>query len=139
MGSTEFETYNVRFTIELSTTAESGRQRLEAALAGTSQELGGTLRRARIDQVDSRIFANAVATTNVALLAFLGFHLNGAAASGKYDAISVQAIKEEIEAGTIFTFLHRELDDDIDLGMIGPAEQEELENEWQALLIVNED
>ena len=67
-------------------------------------------------------------------LTFLAFYINGAIDSGKYSDVSISLIADQIEAGTIFTFLQTRLADDIDLSILDEAKRKELLSEWQDLL-----
>ncbi len=129
-------TYVVRITFDMSNTANDdlrGSKAVRARVWSWLESLGATVRRVSVDEVESRMGETAVATAKITLLTFLGFHLNGAAGSGKYGHVSIERVKEEIKARGIFEFLARELGDDAGLSMLGPAEQEELGEEWAVL------
>lgn len=64
-------------------------------------------------------------------LAFLGFYLNGAAGSGKYDQLTIQRVKAAIDDARIFDVLQAELGDDLDVSIIDAPERAELVDEWQ--------
>lgn len=66
-------------------------------------------------------------------LTFIGFQLNGALGSGKYDDISIADVKERIRDGTIFGFLERRLGEDLDLSITTPECREELTTEWEEM------
>jgi hypothetical protein len=74
-------------------------------------------------------------TLHITTLTFLGFYLNGAMDSGRYDDLEIDEVRQEIEAGTIFPFLKARLGTDIDLSILQPADQAELVAEWQDLLL----
>lgn len=75
----------------------------------------------------------------ITTLTFIAFNLNGAIDSGRYDDLTIDVIKDEIEKGTVFDFLRRRLGADIDLSILVKADEAELLAEWQDLLIaVNE-
>jgi hypothetical protein len=69
---------------------------------------------------------------NITKLTFLATHLNGAADSGKYSHITVDAVRREISGGDIFGFLARELGGDVDLGTFTDVERTLLSKEWRA-------
>lgn len=69
----------------------------------------------------------------IAQLTFLGFYLNGAQGSEKYDDITIEEVKERIQDHTIFEFLKSRLGSDVDLSALSPEEKEELNNEWDSL------
>lgn len=64
-------------------------------------------------------------------LTSVGFHLNGALASGKYNHISMEEVKRRIEDGSVFDYLEAELGHDLDLSLLTPGERTELLNEWR--------
>lgn len=63
-------------------------------------------------------------------LTFLGFFLNGALGSGKYDDISIDEVKDHIENKSVFNFLKETLGHDIDLSILTNEDKEELLDEW---------
>lgn len=63
-------------------------------------------------------------------LTFLGFQLNGALGSGRYDDIPMAQVKHHIRDGTILEFLRERLGDDLDLGVLEPLEKFNLAMEW---------
>lgn len=69
----------------------------------------------------------------VTKLTFLGFYLNGALGSGKYDDVSIRAVKEKIRDHTIFDYLKSRLGSDIDLSALSPEDRSELNQEWEDL------
>jgi hypothetical protein len=69
----------------------------------------------------------------ISQLTFLGFYLNGALGSGKYDAISINEVKKRIRAHTIFDYLKDKLGSDIDLSALSPKDRQELNKEWEDL------
>ena len=66
-------------------------------------------------------------------LTFIGFFINAAAGSGRYDHITIDRVRQEIERGTIFELLKAELGRDIDLSLVSEAERAELVEEWQRI------
>jgi hypothetical protein len=64
-------------------------------------------------------------------LTFLGFYLNGALGSGKYDDISIKEVKGEIRDHTIFDYLKTKFGLDIDLSVLSPEDRQELNKEWE--------
>jgi len=72
-------------------------------------------------------------------LTFIAFYLNSAMDSGRYDDLSIDKVKQEIEAGTIFPFLRTHLGSDLDLSILRTEDEAELLAEWQDhLAAVNE-
>lgn len=69
----------------------------------------------------------------VSKLTFLGFYLNGAAGSGKYDDVTIADIKREIRAGSVFEFLKTRLGDDVDISALSESERRELLDQWESL------
>lgn len=69
----------------------------------------------------------------IAQLTFLGFYLNGALGSGKYDDISIEEVKGKIRDHTIFDYLKARLGMDIDLSVLSPEDRQELNDEWEGL------
>ena len=67
-------------------------------------------------------------------LALLAFELNAALDTGKYNNISVQEIKDQIDNGTIFDFLENNLHGDIDLSLHDKGTRKMLLGEWQDLV-----
>ncbi|HFP7158503.1 TPA: hypothetical protein ACHKMI_004495, partial [Salmonella enterica subsp. enterica serovar Enteritidis] len=63
-------------------------------------------------------------------LTFLGFYLNGALGCGRYDSITIEDIKSELEKGTLFSYLKKELGTDIDISVLTEKEKTHLNNEW---------
>ena len=66
----------------------------------------------------------------ISKLCLLGFYLNGALGSGKYDDISIDEVKSAIEDGSIFQFLEKRLGDDLDPSILDSSERSELMEEW---------
>jgi hypothetical protein len=57
----------------------------------------------------------------------LGFYLNGALGSGKYDDISIDEVKKRIRDRAIFDYLKMKLGSDIDITVLRPnAEWEDM-------------
>lgn len=67
----------------------------------------------------------------VSKLTALGFYLNGALGSGKFDDISVNEVKERIRDHTIFDYLKTKLGSDIDITVLRPEDRQELNDEWE--------
>jgi hypothetical protein len=70
----------------------------------------------------------------ITVLTFLGFYINSAIDTGKYDGISVSDVQDQIRAGTIFEFLQRKLGNDIDLSILDGEKKTELLKEWTGLV-----
>lgn len=78
-------------------------------------------------------------TMQISTLTFIAFYLNSAIDSGRYDDLSIDEVKREIEAGAIFPFLRTRLGSDVDLSLLKTEDEAELLAEWQDLLAaVNE-
>lgn len=67
-------------------------------------------------------------------LTVLGFYINAAIDSGKYDHITNSAVQDEIAAGTIFQFLRDKLGTDIDLSLLDAKKEAQLLTEWQDMV-----
>lgn len=65
-------------------------------------------------------------------LTYLGFILNAALDSGKYDHITIQEVRQRVEEGTILEYLNGELDHGID-EFSSPEDRAELVDYWQTL------
>lgn len=70
----------------------------------------------------------------ISKLTFIGFYLNGALGSGKYDDISIGEVKEKIRKHVIFDYLQDTLNDDIDLSFLTPEDKRELNKDWKTLI-----
>jgi len=70
----------------------------------------------------------------ITYLTFLGFYINSAIDTGKYDDISVSSVQNEIDAGTIFPFLRERLGTNIDLSIFDASKEQELLSEWQDMV-----
>lgn len=70
-------------------------------------------------------------------LTYLALEFNGALDGGKHDDVTVEEVRREIDAGTIFDFLSRRVGPDIDLSLLEQEEQNALLSEWRDLLGVN--
>jgi len=66
----------------------------------------------------------------ISQLTFLGFYLNGAQGSSKYDYLTIEKVKEELEKGNVFQFLQKELGSDIDTSVLSDEEKTVLNTEW---------
>ncbi len=72
-------------------------------------------------------------------LTFLGFYLNGALGSGRYDDITIDEVKARIRDRSIFDYLAGRLGADVDLSLLTPDDRRELNDEWEDMaLAVNE-
>lgn len=69
-------------------------------------------------------------------LSFLGFYLNGALGSGKYDDITIDDVSKQIEAGTIFDYLKEKIPEGCGSAILTPEDKEELINEWRTFVNV---
>ncbi|EEQ1355378.1 TPA: hypothetical protein ACIBY0_004514, partial [Salmonella enterica subsp. enterica serovar Enteritidis] len=49
---------------------------------------------------------------------------------GRYDSITIEDIKSELEKGTLFSYLKKELGTDIDISVLTEKEKTHLNNEW---------
>lgn len=67
----------------------------------------------------------------ISKLTSLGFYLNGALGSGKYDDISIDEVKERIRDHTIFDYLKTKLGSDIDITVLRPEDRQALNAEWE--------
>ncbi len=75
----------------------------------------------------------------ISQLTFLGFYLNGAQGTDKYDHITIDKVKGELANGDIFQFLQKELGIDIDTSILSDEEKAALNEEWLDISIaVNE-
>jgi hypothetical protein len=63
-------------------------------------------------------------------LTSLGFYLNGAQGTEKYNHISIEKIKQELEKGSLFQFLEEELGSDIDTSILSEEDKLALNAEW---------
>jgi hypothetical protein len=76
----------------------------------------------------------------ISTLTGMAFYLNGALGSGKYAGISIAEVKARIEAGDIFPYLEQTLGDDIDVSLLTPDDQRELNDEWADMAVsIDED
>lgn len=66
-------------------------------------------------------------------LTFLGFYLNGALGSGKYDDITIEEVKTRIRNRTIFDYLKDKLGMDIDFTVLSAEDKQEMIEEWESL------
>lgn len=64
-------------------------------------------------------------------LTFLGFYLNGALGSGRYNDIEIDQVKGLLASGGIYAFLEERLGHDVDFSILKPDEREELLQEWR--------
>jgi hypothetical protein len=75
----------------------------------------------------------------ISTLTFIGFYLNGALGSNKYNHISIDAVKQQLEAGNIFSYLEEELGMDIDLSLLTQEDKKSLSNDWYDLSLCVEE
>lgn len=68
-------------------------------------------------------------------LTCIAFQLNSALDSGHYDQLDIDQVANEIQAGTILTFLRGHLGLSIDLSILKPENEAELVAEWQDFLM----
>ena len=66
----------------------------------------------------------------ISKLTFVGFDLNGALGSGKYNDITIEDMKEKIRKRTVFSYLQQKLRDDIDLSILTDEDKKEFNDEW---------
>jgi hypothetical protein len=69
-------------------------------------------------------------SVRITQLTFLGFYLNGALGSGKYEDISIEEVKERIRDRTIFDYLKTKLGSDVDITALSHEERRVLNEEW---------
>lgn len=62
---------------------------------------------------------------------FLGFWLNGALGSGKYDDVTLEVVQAHLRGGTIFFFLEERLGADIDLSIYSTEQRAKISAEWR--------
>ena len=72
---------------------------------------------------------------NISTLTFIAFYFNSAIDTGRYDDLSIDEVRREIQAGTIFRFLTKKLGTDIDLSILDEKTEAELLAEWQDMEI----
>ena len=71
----------------------------------------------------------------ISTLTFISFYFNSAIDTGRYDDLSIEEVRREIQAGTIFRFLAKKLGTDIDLSILDDRTEAELLAEWQDMEI----
>jgi len=71
-------------------------------------------------------------------LTSLGFFVNGAIETGKYDHITIEEVKTQIRDYNLFEYLEKKLSDDIDVSLWSEEEKHEINQEWENLLCINE-
>lgn len=64
-----------------------------------------------------------------ALTAF-GLYINGALGSGRYNDISIQEVKTQLENHNLFTFLEEKLGIDVDTSHFSGEDKKEISEEW---------
>ena len=64
-------------------------------------------------------------------LTHLGFELNAALDTGRFQDVSIEAVKSAIDDGRLFHFLENTLGGDVDLSIFGDAERSELTTQFQ--------
>ena len=67
----------------------------------------------------------------ISALTFMGFYINSAIDTGRYDAVTIAVVREKIRAGTIFDYLGETLGGDIDLSIFDGTMRTALIEEWQ--------
>lgn len=67
----------------------------------------------------------------ISALTFMAFYVNSALDTGKYADVSIDAVRAEIRAGTIFSYLEITLENDIDLSIFDWSMRKALIEEWQ--------
>lgn len=65
---------------------------------------------------------------------FVAFQLNGALGSGRYNDITIEKIKNELESGHLFKYLEERLRDDLDLSLLNSNERKILLKEWKEIM-----
>lgn len=71
------------------------------------------------------------------LLTFVGFHINGALGTGRYNDISIADIKARIRDRTVFEYLGERIED-FDISLLTNDDQAELLAEWNGMLEIDE-
>jgi hypothetical protein len=66
-------------------------------------------------------------------LTLVGFQLNGALGSGKYDDVSIDQVKKELDGGDIWGLLERRLGQDADFSLLYNDDKAKLAREWESL------
>ena len=69
----------------------------------------------------------------ISTLTFIAFYFNSAIDTGRYDDLSIEEVRREIQAGTIFRA--KKLGTDIDLSILDDRTEAELLAEWQDMEI----
>ncbi len=67
----------------------------------------------------------------ISTLTFIALYFNSAIDTGRYDDLSIDQVRQEIRAGTIFRFLTTKLGDDIDFSILDTKTETGLLFEWQ--------
>lgn len=60
----------------------------------------------------------------------MGFFINGALGSGKYNEVTIEKVKEEIRQKNVLNYLEDKLGDDLDISLWKDEYREEIQNEW---------
>ncbi len=68
-------------------------------------------------------------------LTFIAFYFNSAIDTGRSGGLSIEEVRRELQAGTIFRFLAKKLGTDIDLSILDDRTEAELLAEWQDMEI----
>ncbi len=63
-------------------------------------------------------------------LTAIGFYINGALGSGKYNDISIQDVKKQLENHNLFKFIEEKLGMDVDTSHLSSEDKKELSEEW---------
>ena len=66
----------------------------------------------------------------IVYLTGMGFYINGALGSGKYDNITIDDVKKEIRKKNILNYLEEKLGSDLDISLWNDEYREEIQSEW---------
>ncbi|MDP4194856.1 MAG: hypothetical protein Q8940_07395 [Bacteroidota bacterium] len=66
----------------------------------------------------------------LSFLTGMGFYINGAIETNKYDNIGIDEVKKQICQKTIFNFLEERLSDDLDISLWTKEDKSEVSEEW---------
>lgn len=61
----------------------------------------------------------------------MGFYINGAIESRKYNNLTIKEVKDYIRNNTIFPFLENELKDDLDISLWSDEDKKGINEEWK--------
>jgi hypothetical protein len=73
----------------------------------------------------------------ISLLTFLGFYLIGPLGTGGYDDVTIEVIKREVRAGSIFDYLRGRIEF-FDDSLLDNDDRAELLAEWRGMLDVDQ-